>query len=133
MINRSRVWYEGSTVELQRSVAKLNSNRAEQRAIFIESPFGEKNGYGAKNSLLWKVAKKGKGADDLYAERKAECRETLDRLREKTQLKLRTRVCELASIGHPNVEGSKAFAQAIQNSLKPLLLTEQTEAKVSNP
>lgn len=133
MINRSRVWYEGSTAELQKAVEKLNSNYANRRAIFIESPFGEENGYGAKNTLLWKVAKEGKGADDLYAERKAECRETLDDLREKTQLKLRTRVCELASIGHPNVEGSKAFAGAIQNSLKPFLLTEAHEAKVSNP
>lgn len=133
MIGRSRVWYEGSTVELKKAVEKLNSNFAERRAIFIESPFGAENGYGAKNTLLWNVAKKGKAADDLYKERKTECRETLDDLRVKTQLKLRTRVCELASIGHPNVEGSKAFAEAIQNSLKPFLLNEAHEAKVSNP
>lgn len=131
MINRSRVWYERSTFELQKAVEKLNSNFDNQRAIFIQSPFNEEHGYGAKDTLLWNVGEKGKGADDLYAERKIECRETLDQLREKTQLKLRTRVCELASIGHPNVEGSKTFAKAIQNSLKPFLLSEAQAAKVS--
>lgn len=132
MINRSRVWYERSTFELQKAVEKLNSKFDNQRAIFIESPFNEENGYGAKDTLLWNVGEKGKGADDLYGERKIECRETLDQLREKTQLKLRTRVCELASIGHPNVEGAKAIAETIQNSLKPILLAETQEAKVSN-
>lgn len=133
MIARSSVWYEGSSAELKRAVEKLNSKYAGQRAVFIESPFGEENGYGAKNTMLWKVAKEGRGADDLYPERKIECRETLEQLRQKTRLKLRTRVCELASIGHPNVEGSKAFAEAVQNRLKPFLLTEIQEAKVSNP
>ncbi len=132
MINRSRVWYERSTFELQKAVEKLNSNFDNQRAIFIESPFSEEHGYGAKDTLLWNVGKNGKGADDLYAERKIECKETLDQLREKTQLKLRTRVCELASIGHPNVEGAKAIAETIRNSLKPILLAETQEAKVSN-
>jgi lysophospholipase L1-like esterase len=134
MIIRSRVWHQGSTDELKRAVKKTNIRSGKQRAIFIESPFGEENGYGAKNTLLWKVGKEGRGADALYAERKIECRETLDRLRKKTQLKLRTRVCELASIGHPNVEGSKAFAEAIQNSLKQFLLIEKqaAEPKVSN-
>lgn len=132
MINRSRVWYEGSTVELRRAVEKLNSGFTHQRAVFIESPFSEENGYGAKNTLLWNIAKKGEAADELSAERKIECRETLDALREKTQLKLRTRVCELASIGHPNVEGSRAFARTIQNRLKPYFPTETQKAKVSN-
>ncbi len=132
MINRSRVWYEDSTVELQKAVAESNAKSGSRRVVFIESPFGEENGYGAKDTLLWNVAKEGGGADDLYAERKTECRETLDGLREKTQLKLRTRVCELASIGHPNAEGAKEFAEVIQNRLKPFLPTETQAGKVSN-
>ena len=118
MIERSRIWFEDSTVELKRSVENLNAKFAEQRAVFIELPFGEENGYGAKNTLLWNIAKKGRGADDLYADRKIECRETLDLLREKTSLKFRTRVCELAGIGHPNIEGAKIIAQSIEENLK---------------
>ncbi len=128
MINRSRIWYEGSTIELKKSVENLTAKHDTQRAVFIELPFKEENGYGAKNTLLWNVAKKGRGADDLYEERKIECRETIPALREKTNLKLRTRVCELAGIGHPNAAGAKIIAQTIAKNLQPFF---QKDVKIN--
>ncbi len=127
MIEQSRIWLEDSSLELQRSIDELNGRAKQQRAVFVPTPFTEENGYGAKKTYLWKVAKKGRAADPMKAERKSACRPALDELREKTNLKYRTRLCELASIGHPNVEGSAAIAAAIRETLRPMLTP-----KVSN-
>ncbi|MGI8639708.1 MAG: hypothetical protein ACR2MG_07115 [Pyrinomonadaceae bacterium] len=34
--------------------------------------------------------------------------------------KMAVRMCELAAIGHPNIEGAKAYAGAIKKSLKTI-------------
>lgn len=127
MIERSRIWLEASSLEMKRAIDELNDREKQQRAVFVPTPFTEENGYGAKKTYLWKVAKKGRAADPMKAERKSECRPTLDELREKTKLKYRTRLCELASIGHPNVEGSAVIAAAIRETLRPVMAS-----KVSN-
>lgn len=127
MIARSNLWYDGSTTELRRAVERLNAKQGAERAVFVPTNFGRENGYGARNTYLWKVAEKGRAADRKREEREAECRPTLDSLREDTDLKYRSRVCELASIGHPNPAGSKVIAASIRETLQALL-----DAKVSN-
>ena len=57
----------------------------------------------------------------LAAERKLICKETLDELRKLTDLKFRTRTCELATVGHPNAAGARAYAEAIKEKLAPIL------------
>jgi hypothetical protein len=128
MIERSRIWLDGSTDALQRAVRYVNQSRETERVIFVPSPFGEENGYGATETLLFKVARRGRAADPKGKIRAEECGPALAELREKTDLRYRTRVCELASIGHPNPEGSAAIADAIRDTLRPLMA-----AKVSNP
>lgn len=122
MIKRSQIWAEDSTREFKKAIEKVNAGFEIPRAIFIESPIKEENSIGAKKSLLYEIEKRGKVADSLAAERKTICRETLDGLREATGLKLRTRTCELATVGHPNIEGSRAYAEAIRNALKPFIV-----------
>lgn len=131
MIERSLIWATDSTREFKKAVERLNSASGKQRAVFVESPIREENSIAAKNPLLYETGKKGRAQDALATERLKVCDETIDELKKLTDLKFRTRTCELATIGHPNVEGSKAIAEAIRNALKPLLAEPQAE-KVSN-
>ena len=127
MIARSNIWFDGSTLELTRAVNALNTAAGQERAVFVPTGFGREHGYGSQNTYLWKIAEKGKAADKMREEREAECRPTLDVLREKADLKYRTRVCELASIGHPNAAGANAIAAAIRETLRPHLESRYAE------
>ena len=118
MIRRSRIWHERSTSSLQRAVDRANRSTGDERVVFVPAPFADMHGYGAPKTFLWKVASKGKAADPASEQRKAVCRPTLDDLRRDTNLKYRTRVCELASIGHPNADGSAAIAAALRETLE---------------
>ncbi|MEP6901808.1 MAG: hypothetical protein ABJA66_08665 [Actinomycetota bacterium] len=123
IINRSKFWAENSTVELQKAVDRLNSKLGRQQAIFIKSPITEENCFGTKNSLLWRMAKKGRSEDALYEERSAVCRRELADLTKSREVNYSMRFCELAGVGHPNIEGSKAYAEAIKTQLKPIFQT----------
>ena len=113
------IWWHDSTLEYQKAVARLNAKFDRTRAVFVNSPITEENSMGTKKPLLYEVGRKGRAADALAAERKAVCKTTLDQLREQTDLKFRNRTCELATVGHPNPEGARAYAEAIRKSLDP--------------
>jgi hypothetical protein len=121
MIARSMLWAEGSTIEFKKTVARLNAGLGIQRAVFVDSPIREENSLGAPNTLVFELGKNDKPQDPMAAERKAICQETLPGLRESTDLKFGTRVCEMAGIGHPDQEGAKAIAEAIQRALRSAL------------
>ncbi len=125
MIERSQIWLEDSTWELGRAVKAVNDVAGIERAILIEPPFTDANGYGAKETLLYKVGRRGKPADPLGRIRAKECQPELADLRRQTGLTYRTKFCELASIGHPTQEGSAAIAKAIREKLKPLILNRK--------
>lgn len=122
MIERSAIWAENSTLEFGKAVDRLNAKFEKPRAVFVASPIKEENSIGAKNTLVYEVGKKGKAQDALASERLEVCGKTIDKLKKATDLKLRTRTCEIATIGHPNVEGSRAYAEAIKEKLAPILL-----------
>ena len=127
MITRSQIWLEDSTRELQRAISETNTKTGRGSVMFVQPPFTAENAYGAKNSFLWKVAERGRAADPMRGARREACGPTLAVLREDTGLRYRTRVCELASIGHPNVQGAAAIAAEIRHTIGPRLA-----AKVSN-
>jgi hypothetical protein len=118
MIARSVMWAKESTIEFEKTVAKLNAVSGVCRAIFVPSPIREENSLGAKKTLLFELGKNDKVTDPLAAERKAACGETIPDLRDSTGLKFGVRMCEMAGIGHPNSEGAKAIAAAVEASLK---------------
>lgn len=124
MIKRSNIWFRESTIELQRAVDEANKNTTSGSAVLVVPPFDEKNAYGTKDSYLWMVAKRGAASDPLSETRGEECRPALSQLRRDTDLRYRTRLCELASIGHPNVQGSAVIADAVKRALSPLLAKE---------
>ncbi len=134
MNKRSRIWLEGSNKALETAIGRLNKKHGEKKAVFVRSPITEDRCFGTKNSLLWGMAKKGRAEDDLYDERIKVCGETIGSL-EDLELKFKTRFCELSGIGHPNVEGSKAYAEAIQETLREnskLLFFEREEQLTIN-
>lgn len=117
-INRSKVWFEDSNRELQSAVNRLNEKTGKQKAVFVKSPLTEENSLETPNTLLFKLGKKGKLNDYFYDKRLIECKEILGGLRKSIGLKQSIRQCEIAAIGHPTPEGSKAYAKAIETVLK---------------
>jgi hypothetical protein len=117
MNKRSQIWFEDSNKALQTAVNDLNKTHGTQKAIFVQSPITAETCFGTKNSLLWGMGKKGRINDATYDERLVECTKAIKNLKE-VKLKFKTRVCELSAIGHPNIAGSKAYAEAIKRSLK---------------
>lgn len=117
---RSRIWLAESNIELQKAVNRLNAEAGKTRAVFVPTPFAEEHSYAAKNTLLWELKKKARLEDAFFEERLVQCKKELAALKN-TALRYSVRFCELAAIGHPNAEGAKVFARAIQNALKPFL------------
>lgn len=126
MTKRSRIWAEGSDRELTNAVAAHNERVGREQALFVKSPIDESNCFGTKNSLLWKMAKNGRSEDDLYDLRKQVCSESIDSV-EDIDLDFGKRFCELAGLGHPNPEGSRAYAESIKSVLGPVLLAGRRE------
>ncbi len=123
-LKRSRIWFTDSTRELEIAVNRLNDKLGKQRAIFIKAPLTEANALETKETLLFRMEKNGRVGDYFYDERLTECKSVLDELKKLTGYKSPVRQCEIAGIGHPNVEGSKAYAEAIKTSLHSLVRTK---------
>jgi lysophospholipase L1-like esterase len=121
-IKRSKIWIEDSDREFQNAIAKLNGKFDKPRAFFVQSPINDDNTYGTKNSLLWEMGKKGKTNDEIYDERKIGCSTDLTELNKSTKVVYPLRFCELSGLGHPNIEGSKAYAEAVKDKLKQILI-----------
>ena len=123
MAKRSRIWVSESNREMQEAIARINARFDKPKALFVESPVKEENAYGTKNSMLWETDDDNLPADELYGERKTMCPQVFAELKYQHYGKMSVRMCELAAIGHLNVEGSKAYAEAIKNILKPIFFT----------
>jgi hypothetical protein len=117
---RSRIWFENSNLELEKAVNSLNEKLGKKRAVFVKSNLTEKEATHTPNTLLFEMVKKGRINDFLYDEREKECKETLDKLKKEIGYKESLRQCEIAAIGHPNIEGSKRYAESIINKLKEI-------------
>ncbi|QYO66007.1 hypothetical protein [Leptolyngbya sp. 7M] len=121
MIERSRIWHRGSDETFREIINELNTSSGRERAIFVPSPITERQAFGTRESLLFTAGRKGRPDDPKGEIRLQECAPALRGLRNETRLRYRTRFCELASIGHPNPEGSAAIARSIREGLTPLL------------
>ncbi len=115
---RSRIWFEDSNREMQGAVNHLNEKFGKPRAIFVKSNFTENDAVHTDNTLLFEMDKKGKINDPQYQQRAIDCKKVLADLKREINLKQSVRLCEMAAIGHPNIEGAKRYAEAIINNLK---------------
>ncbi|HSI87662.1 MAG TPA: twin-arginine translocation signal domain-containing protein [Pyrinomonadaceae bacterium] len=121
MIDRSEIWMNESTAILRDAVESVNRYTGD-RIVFVLPPFEERHGYGAPETLLWQAGEGGMAQDPRAADRRTACRPELTVLRGATNLRYRTRVCELASIGHPNTAGAAAIAGELKKSLVTQLI-----------
>jgi len=120
MNKRSRIWIEESDKALRTAIKRLNQKHGMQKAVFVKSPITEDRSFGTKNSLLFGMAKKGRTEDFMYDVRQVECRKEIEKLKD-VKLKFDRRRCELAGISHPNVNGAKAYAEAIKRNLNAII------------
>lgn len=86
-----------------RSIAQLDVTRAPGRVAFAEVPFGPRNAYGAPETFLYYV----KEPDPVAAQRKLACAQQVPVASPEYPN------CLYASTGHPNVQGARAYANAI--------------------
>jgi hypothetical protein len=119
-IVRSRIWIEQSNLRLQEAVDKFNTGAGKPRAVFIKGPVTEDTCFETPNTVLFRMGRKGSVEDFLYNERKAQCDEALPELKRSTGIEYPVRFCEMASIGHPNIQGAKAYTESIKTGLQPL-------------
>lgn len=124
-IVRSRIWIADSDRHLAAAVNKFNGELKKPRAVFIKGPVTEDNCFETPNTLLIRMGRKGRVDDFVYDERKAQCNAALPELEKKTGIKYPLRFCELAAVGHPNVEGAKAYAESIKTVLRPVVERER--------
>ncbi len=114
----SRRFYDVSTSSLTEVVATANEGEDRQRIWFVDPGFGPENAMFMPDSWLWSLTAENEFIGELL--------ETGLRLfPEDPMVDLRAEVCLegdimtalpvclYASVGHPNVQGSQAYAQAI--------------------
>jgi hypothetical protein len=114
MAKRSAIWLRESNREIREAVSKMNNGSDNSKVLFVESPITEEFSYGTKNSMFWEIGENHIPNDETYAERRAGCKPVFDEMKYQHYGRLSTRMCELSSVAHPNVTGSKAFAEAIK-------------------
>lgn len=117
---RSRIWVRESNKELRDAVKDANEKCKKTQILFVESPITEETCFATKNSMLWGMDKDNLPEDDFYLERKTQCPKVFKEIKYKPFSIFSTRLCELASVAHPNVAGSIAYAEAIKAKLKTI-------------
>ncbi|MFZ1700027.1 MAG: hypothetical protein WBO10_09210 [Pyrinomonadaceae bacterium] len=120
-IERSRIWNEESDHNLQLAVEKLNASAGRQQAIFIKTPLTEQQAVESPETVLFRARGNGSVTDPLYEQRKVNCKTSLDELKRSTGIDYGVKRCAMAGVGHPDITGSRLYAEAIIESLKSVL------------
>jgi hypothetical protein len=109
VVENAQTFWRESTASLKAAIASTGSSRIR----FAEAPFQDKNAMFASDSWLWEVHFKGFKLipeDPVAAQRRKAC----DKFHSDP---LGRMTCYIASAGHPNVKGTKAFRDTILNTL----------------
>jgi hypothetical protein len=117
---RSDIWLRDSELAIKGAVERVNSRLPKPRIHFVPSPITAERSYGTKDTLLWEVELDQRPDDETYEERKAGCAVVFAELKYQHYGRFSRRMCELSSVAHPNVEGSRLFADAIADKLKSI-------------
>lgn len=120
-IERSRIWLEESNKNFESAVNALNEKHRSKRAVFVRTPLTEENGAEAPKTMLFRMGRNGVVEDAVARQRIKECREALPELKKTTGIDYPLRLCEIAAIGHPNPDGSRAYAEAIKSAIRPII------------
>ncbi len=118
---RSSFWLRESNTVIGQAVDRFSRVNPQRKILFVTSPFTSDLSYGMKSSYLWEIGKNHRPNDDTYAERKVGCARVFSEMKYQHYGRLSRKMCELSSVAHPNVDGSRAYAEAIKVNLRPLL------------
>ncbi len=120
-IERSRIWLEESNKNLGLTVDAINAKYGVRRAVFVRSPLTEDNAVEAPDTKLFRMGKGGVVKDSVSSSRIKECRESLPELKRSTGIDYPVRLCEIASIGHPDPNGARLYAEAISSAVLTII------------
>jgi hypothetical protein len=121
MADRSQLWVAESNRAFRNAIDSANDSLGTHRIVFVETPITPENCFGTKDSMLWQTDDRNLPADEMYSTRLVECPKAFDEIKYHHYGKLSLRMCELAAIGHPNIKGSIAYADAIKAKVRPIL------------
>jgi hypothetical protein len=119
---RSGIWVAESNRCFQAAVNEFNAGLSVPRAVFVESPITEENCFGTKAPLVFGMGKKGRTEDLTYDSRSVECRNAAPALKKAPGLKYSVHFCQISGLAHPNIEGSRAYAESIETVLRSFLV-----------
>lgn len=114
---RSRIWLEDSNKAIRAAVERVNSAYSHERVLFVESPIHAEQSYATRQSLFWEIGKDHLPNDETYRERKTNCARVFKELKYHHYGRLSTKMCELSSVAHLNVEGARVYAEAIKTAI----------------
>jgi hypothetical protein len=115
LIGHSNTYIATSNAALTMAAATVNSQLRGGWVTFVSPPFTDLTSYSAPASWLWPVPSGVTGRDEAYADRLQACSAAmLPTTGEQAK-------CVIASIGHPNVMGARAYATAITAVLPKFL------------
>ena len=109
---RSAAFFQESNSSLQSAVDTVNAMRGAGTSSvrFARLNVSESNAYGAPNTWQWLVPAPPFAKDEVYEHRRDEC----NKWAQDPQLKPGdSLLCLQASLGHPNVAGAQAYADAV--------------------
>jgi hypothetical protein len=115
LIGHSNTYIGTSNAVLAMAAATVNSQLRGGWVTFVSPPFSDVNAYTSPVSWLWPIPSAATGTDEVYAQRQQDCAAAMlpsdgDKAK-----------CVIASIGHPNILGAKAYADAITMVLPKFL------------
>ena len=115
LVNHSRTFLNASNTALAMATTSVNSQLGAGWVTFVQPPFQSDNAYAAPNTWLWLVPTDLFPKDEMFRQRQQICGTV------KFQSALEQAKCVQASMGHPNVLGAQAYADAIAAQLSTSL------------
>ncbi len=113
LIELSAAWRRATDEWLGWAVqeANLHASGPKPRVLYATAAFGPENCYGAPDTYLWTLGEALTDGSPLGRQRRCECR----------RLKPLDPICPIDMAFHPNRKGARAYADAVIQSIGPLL------------
>jgi hypothetical protein len=128
----ARRFYEVSTDSLSKVVEHTNDQEVGKRIFFVDAGFGPENAIFMPNAWLWSLTEENEFIGELFENGvKLFPEDPLVDLRAEVcmegDIKTSLPVCLFASVGHPNVQGSRVYAEAIMDTFDQANLWEELQ------
>ncbi|MFC5860819.1 hypothetical protein ACFPT7_00775 [Acidicapsa dinghuensis] len=113
IVANSMAFWQTSTACLKDAVAKTNATLGREVCVFVESPLKEENALWAPQGQLWQLTWDLNAEDEVKSIRDAKCSDLYGDVVDAFPWI----ICDRASVGHPNVEGTARIAQSLKAAM----------------